>query len=314
MPSVTDDPHTMRCLEVWGGNQEVNNGVVMAGLDAWLYSRPYRGQTGGGDIHYVSSCAAGLLTRVLIADVSGHGETVADVARKLRELMRRYVNFIDQTRLVQGLNVEFGELSDAGGFATAIVATYLAPTDEFTLCNAGHPRPLWYQSKSRRWALVTATDQPTDGPTNIPLGIAEPTCYNHLSIKLATGDVIVLYTDSLIEAPGPDGQMLGEQGLLQLVRGLDPSDPGDFLAELLRSVAKYTGGEITGDDVTVLILRPNGLRPRVSMVRMLKAHLRMVGALLSRIFTGGPVFPSPETGPLARLGDWLDHSATRSKR
>src|SRR5262249_55062163 len=68
--------HTMRCLEVWGGNQAVDNGVVMAGLDAWLFSRPYQGHSAGGDIHYVSSCAAGMLTRLLVADVSGHGEAV----------------------------------------------------------------------------------------------------------------------------------------------------------------------------------------------------------------------------------------------
>lgn len=91
MPPATSapDPHTMRCLEVWGGNQAVDNGVVMAGLDAWLYSRPYRDHAAGGDIHYVSSCAAGLVTRVLVADVSGHGSAVADAATKLRNLMRR---------------------------------------------------------------------------------------------------------------------------------------------------------------------------------------------------------------------------------
>src|SRR5437762_14360996 len=98
MPSspAQNVPHTMRCLEVWGGNQAVDNGVVMAGLDAWLYSRPFRDQSAGGDLHYVSSCAAGMVTRVLVADVSGHGESVADAARALRGLMRRYVNYVDQ--------------------------------------------------------------------------------------------------------------------------------------------------------------------------------------------------------------------------
>jgi hypothetical protein len=32
----------MRCMEVWGGNRAVDCGVVMSGLDAWLYSQPYR--------------------------------------------------------------------------------------------------------------------------------------------------------------------------------------------------------------------------------------------------------------------------------
>src|SRR5262245_35969461 len=102
-PSTPADPHTMKCMEVWGGNQAVDNGVVMAGLDAWLYSRPFGDQSAGGDIHYVSSCAMGMISRALVADVSGHGEAVAESARKLRSLMRRYANLVDQTRFVHGL-------------------------------------------------------------------------------------------------------------------------------------------------------------------------------------------------------------------
>src|SRR4026207_2540255 len=95
---------TMQCMEVWGGHQASDNGVIMPGLDAWVVSRPYEGDDAGGDIHYVSSCNTGRITRVLIADVSGPGQHVAKVASALRLLMRRYVNYIDQTRLVRGLN------------------------------------------------------------------------------------------------------------------------------------------------------------------------------------------------------------------
>src|SRR5688500_12623820 len=42
----------MQCMEVWGGNQAVETSVTMAGLDAWVYSRPYGGDAaGGGDVH-----------------------------------------------------------------------------------------------------------------------------------------------------------------------------------------------------------------------------------------------------------------------
>src|SRR5690606_40547076 len=43
-------------------------------LDAWIYSKPHGGKQ-GGDVHYVSSCAAGMLTRLLVADVRGHGRS-----------------------------------------------------------------------------------------------------------------------------------------------------------------------------------------------------------------------------------------------
>jgi len=310
MPTTTPqrDPHTMRCLEVWGGNQAVDNGVVMAGLDAWLYSRPFQGQAAGGDIHYVSSCAAGMLTRVLVADVSGHGEAVADAAQRLRGLMRRYVNFVDQTRFVEGLNTEFGEISQSGGFATAVAATYYGPKDEFTVCNAGHPRPLWFKSRTRTWTLlVDAGGKParsaapaTNAPSNIPLGIAGPTQYSQFGVKVATGDMVVMYTDSLIEAKGPDGRLLGEEGLLAIARGLEVADPSDFARELLTSIERY--GDVSADDVTILVLRPNGFKPRQTLPIMLRAMKRMFVAFFTSLNPSNPEFPPMETGPMALMG------------
>ena len=79
-------------------------GVAFGGLDAWVYSKPYGGAQQGGDIYYASSCATGRITRLLLADVSGHGQKVAATAADLRTLMRRFVNRLDQTEFVRLLN------------------------------------------------------------------------------------------------------------------------------------------------------------------------------------------------------------------
>src|ERR1051325_9608852 len=113
----------MQCMEVWGGNQLADSGVVMAGLDAWVYSKPFGGADGGGDVYYVSSCASGRITRLLVADVSGHGAAVAEQAVSLRTLMRRHVNYLDQTVFVRSMNQQFAASSQAGCFATALVTT-----------------------------------------------------------------------------------------------------------------------------------------------------------------------------------------------
>ena len=285
----------MQCLEVWGGNQAVDNGVVMPGLDAWVYSRPYGDQAAGGDIHYVSSCVSGRITRLLVADVSGHGEAVAGVARKLRGLMRRYMNFIDQARLIQSLNSEFGALSDDGGFATAIIGTYFAPTDRLTICNAGHPPPLWWRARRAEWTVIdTARGRLTEGLANIPLGIADLARYDQSALTLAEGDIVVLYTDSLSEAKDSTGRMLGTEGLLALARTLDPSDPTSFLRSLLGGVETYAGGP-PGDDATVLILRPNAFKPRISFLEGVKTSARMVREFVASLRPGAPPFPWPES-------------------
>jgi len=60
----------------------------MPGLDAWVSSQPEGHAVAGGDVYYFSSCASGRITRILLADVSGHGELIARTAAGLRQGQR----------------------------------------------------------------------------------------------------------------------------------------------------------------------------------------------------------------------------------
>src|SRR4029077_2548524 len=162
----------MTCMEVWGGSQLTTRGVEMGGLDAWVYSKPYGDAQRGGDVYYASSCATGRITRLLLADVGGHGNTVASTAANLRTLMRRFVNRLDQTEFVRMLNQQFTILSESGTFATAVVATFFAPTQRLIVSNAGHPRPLLYRAAKGQWTLLGAEPAEEEAsPHNMPLGI-----------------------------------------------------------------------------------------------------------------------------------------------
>src|SRR5947207_10019185 len=127
--SMSNSERHMTCMEVWGGNQAADSGVIMAGLDAWVYSKPFGQADAGGDVYYVSSCATGRITRLLVADVSGHGASVSEIAGNLRHMMRRFVNYLDQSRFVGEMNRQFTEHSKLGNFATAVVTTFFAPTN-----------------------------------------------------------------------------------------------------------------------------------------------------------------------------------------
>ena len=213
----------MQCMEVWGGNQPVDSGVVMAGLDAWVYCRPYA-EAGsselaqsGGDVYFVSSCATGRITRLLVADVSGHGDAVGSVATSLRTLMRKYVNYLDPRKFVGEMNRQFTELSRDGSFATAVVTTFFSPTNQVTFCNAGHPPPLLYRA-GQGWSYLD-TDRPEgDAPVDLPLGIEDSADYRESDVKLGVGDMVLCYTDGLPESRRPDGEFLGQDGLLKVAR------------------------------------------------------------------------------------------------
>src|ERR1700691_3638351 len=174
----------MQCMEVWGGSQLTAQAVAFGGLDCWVYSKPYGNAQHGGDVYYASSCATGRIARLLLADVAGHGISVAETAAGLRTLMRRFVNRLDQTEFVRLLNQQFTTLSKDGAFATAVVATFFEPTRRLIVCNAGHPRPLLYRAARQRWDFLghalsqqaapeQAGAKKKAGPSNLPLGMLE---------------------------------------------------------------------------------------------------------------------------------------------
>ena len=183
----------MQCMEVWGGNQLADRAVTVPGLDAWVYSKPHGDSDLGGDVYYVSACVLGASRRILIADVAGHGSSVADIASNLRSLMRRFVNYIDQTRFVKSMNEQFTAMSQANCFATAVVATYFSPTGDFSLCNAGHPPPLLYREKEKKWSLLVEDESESHSAGNIPLGILDMTEYEHFEIAVKRGSDSLLH-------------------------------------------------------------------------------------------------------------------------
>jgi serine phosphatase RsbU (regulator of sigma subunit) len=250
-------------MEIWGGNKAVREAIATPGLDIWVFSEPYQADPQGGDVHYVSLCGGGIITRLIIADVSGHGESVARFSGALRTLMRRNINSKSQKRLVRSLNRQFTELAQLQRFATAVVATYLATTDRLQVCNAAHPRPIWYRSETRTWSLLThEAAESVESAMNVPLGIDEEATYDQFTVRLERGDVVIFYTDALTEAMGPTGTMLGEQGLLEIARNLDLRSPEQLGPALLERIQCHREGVAADDDVTLLVLHHNGGPPR----------------------------------------------------
>src|SRR5205814_2166318 len=143
------------------------------------------------------------ITRLLVADVSGHGSAVSSTASQLRSLMRRYINHIDQTRFVESMNQQFSTMAQAGTFATALISTFFAPTSSLSLCNAGHPPPLIYRSATKTWDLLEQHLPPTNDLSNIPLGIEGIVRYQQFDTQLDIGDWVLCYTDSLVESHDP---------------------------------------------------------------------------------------------------------------
>jgi serine phosphatase RsbU (regulator of sigma subunit) len=247
----------MQCMQVWGGSQAADTSVSTTGLDVWLYCQPYGSGAEGGDVYYVSSCSSGRITRLALADVRGHGETVLALAESLHRLMRRHIDHIDQKTLVREVNREFTAAGDTSTFATGLIATFFLPTNTLSLTNAGHPAPLLFSGRHRAWQAIEWTSN-SAGPSDIPLGIFESASYAQVGVKMTTDDLLLCWTDGLEECVDDAGEMLGQDGLAAIIAETNPAEPGSIIPDILRRVASMSADNLSADDVTMLLIRPNG--------------------------------------------------------
>lgn len=248
----------MRCMEIWGGNQAIAQSFEAAGLDIYVHSRPFQGNQAGGDIYYLTSCASGRVSRFLLADVSGHGDSAAGVAGSLRDLLRQNVNKISQEKFVEAMNREFGNLNDESGFATAVVATFFEPTKSLDISVAGHPYPFYYRESKRRWVHLDPASG--DGEfENMPLGIVSKSLYPGRKVTTKPGDMFLLYTDAFVEAMtkkhggAEDNAMLGIKGMLKLLNDQADLAPDEVIPFLRDKIGAMALGNLDDDDASMIL-------------------------------------------------------------
>ncbi len=273
----SEHEYQLQCMEIWKGNRFIEQEVSSPGIQAWVFSHPYQGNRQGGDIHYLSLCVGGIVTRLVLADVSGHGERVARTSKVLLNLLRKFMNTKKQDRLVAELNRHFTETDNKDGFATAIVATYLSHKSTLLLTNAGHPRPIIYQQAHGHWDFLDLPTTDKGLGDNFPLGLDETTRYEHFVLKIKPGDWLLLYTDAYTESYDQDDKLLGESGLLSLVQQIPRSlTASQFGKELNRLQQLRSRQWLNADDTTLIVIQFTAKRRRPSVFERLSGYWRLL--------------------------------------
>ena len=244
------------CAETWAGNDRTARLVELPGLVAWVHSVPAGPGDAGGDVHYISVCPSCIVSRIVLADVSGHGEAVAALAETLRELMQRYLRALEQTELMRDLNQAVREELDEVHYATMVAVGWHGRRDLLVLTNAGHPPPFWYRAARDEWSSIeTQRASERGNPRGVPLGLLADVDYDRIVIKLQAQDLVVLYSDGVSEATNPAGEELGRDGLMNIARGLRFSSVEEFGTQLTSALRDFRDGVEPLDDETIIVLR-----------------------------------------------------------
>jgi phosphoserine phosphatase RsbU/P len=249
--------HQLACTEVWGGNNITDQLVKLPGLVGLIHSKPVEPAKSGGDVYYVSVCDKRVLSRVVLADVAGHGEAVLEVSARLRTLMKKYINTFDQSALMREVNEAFyRENGDLEKYATAVVLSHDCRTGELIFASAAHPPTLWYHAREREWDwLHERMADSVKTFEGLPLGLAHGTEYQQTRVRLAEGDLLTLYTDGITECANKFDRELGYEGLRELLRSLPVESPIAAGSALVTAVEEFRGSTPCRDDQSVIVLQ-----------------------------------------------------------
>lgn len=135
---------------------------------------------------------------------------------------------------------------DGRRFTTAFFAEYRPTTRVLTYVRAGHNEPYLLRASGQFERLNAG---------GLPLGINPNEPYLSTEIALATGDLLLIYSDGLIEAVNEREEEFGEQRVIDLLKNSPRETAEQTLQRILASVRAFTGPRRQYDDMTALIVR-----------------------------------------------------------
>ena len=140
---------------------------------------------------------------------------------------------------------------------TAAVVAYYIKNREATISYAGHPPILYKRKSDRAWTYAWPADHKVRGDRirkSIPLAIELDAHYEQFTIPMNSGDRFFVYTDGIIDTPGPDGEILGLGKLKDILDANAAAPLAELKSEVLRALNLYALKELTHDDVTLIAL------------------------------------------------------------
>lgn len=181
----------------------------------------------------------------MVGDVSGKGVAAAMLMANLHAMFRVLIpTGLPLEQLVERANRLFCESTLPTQYATLVAGK----ADEFgnvEICNGGHPAPFHVGSDH-----VTAIQAAT-----VPVGLFCDQKFSSSTLRATPGDSLVIYTDGISEAEGPDGSQYGSLSLEKLLQNCRQLPSHALVERCLKSVQRFRAGSPRLDDQALMVLQ-----------------------------------------------------------
>ena len=201
----------------------------------------------GGDF-YDAIPLPGNRTALVIADVSGKGVPAALFMALSRTMMRANTLVPRSAReAVSEANALIAADAKSGMFVTLFYGVVDPGVKTLTYVNAGHNPPFLFRAGGGRPVELKGT--------GIILGVMPEAEYGEETVTLASGDLLVCYTDGVTEAINPNEEQFGERRLIETIMGCRDLPAGEVIDRILEAVTQFSGDEPQFDDQTLIVMR-----------------------------------------------------------
>ena len=203
----------------------------------------------GGDFYLVKELDE---KRLLLAlcDVSGKGIAASLVTAVLGGVFDTYSSHTSLKVFLKRLSHYLYETFRLDYFVTGVFMEFDLERGEATICDMGHSYLLVMRGKSLLRAGARAL--------NPPLGVAPDTTPVLSSARLGAGDLIVLFTDGLVDQRNVNGAEYSENRLWKMLRTSAELPVQEIRDALSADCERYREGQPQGDDLTFMMLRFRG--------------------------------------------------------
>jgi phosphoserine phosphatase RsbU/P len=187
-----------------------------------------------------------------VGDASGKGLAAALMIANVQSSLRTAASFAeeDAAAVLGAVNRQVYAASLADRYATLFYGVFDGATRTLRHVNAGHNPPM----VMRRDRSITWLE--TGGA---PVGMFPDWTYEEGTVQLNPGDLVVAYTDGVIEAVNPAGEEWGVEGLRRAAGASDALCADDLVDAIFASMDEFSGDEFSrgsqADDATVIVLR-----------------------------------------------------------
>jgi sigma-B regulation protein RsbU (phosphoserine phosphatase) len=186
---------------------------------------------------------------IIIADVSGHSVGAAFIMVEARSFLRAKVHSTGSAgKMLATLNeLLYEDLTKSELFITMFYAKYNAERQLLTYANAGHNRPFLYRPKEGRCSELDAE--------GLILGVKREVTFEELSIQMQRGDLLLLYTDGIIEARNESGDYFGSDRLCSIIGKVHNKEPEQVVETILMEVKEFSGSQAAEDDISLVVMK-----------------------------------------------------------